>query len=128
MKRVLLLLVSIIFAVNVFAEEVSPIRNVEVLRKVWCIDIEGTNYYNCIVTVKANEPDYVFTQPSVKVTVKNSEGNKIFKKKFKNSNLYIFSNGQIQIGRPNFDKVVIFKEHGDSYRGKIREKEGVYEE
>lgn len=67
---------------------------------------------------------------NVKVTIIQFYGNgkTVYKKKFKNSYLYIFRNGQIQVGRPNFDKLAISpsKEHDGTYVGVIKEKEEVY--
>ena len=41
--------------------------------------------------------------------------------------MYVFSNGQIQVGKPNFDQLIIFKSSTDNrYIGVIREKEGIY--
>ena len=46
----------------------------------------------------------------------------------KNVYLYVFSDGQIQVGRPKFSELVIYSDkRANKYeKGIIREKEGVY--
>ena len=54
-------------------------------------------------------------------------GKSIYKKTLKNVFLYVFSNGQIQVGKKNFDQIVVQKSKStDENIGIIREKEGVY--
>jgi len=51
----------------------------------------------------------------------------VYKKTLKNVFLYVFSNGQIQVGKKNFDQIVVQKSKStDENIGIIREKEGVY--
>ena len=51
----------------------------------------------------------------------------LYTKDFKNVFLYVFSNGQIQVGKKNFDQIVVSKSKTtDENIGIIREKEGVY--
>lgn len=53
--------------------------------------------------------------------------NLYIKKTLKNVFLYLFSNGQIQVGRKNFDQIVVSQSKAtDETIGIIREKEGVY--
>ena len=63
---------------------------------------------------------------NTKITVRDQKGKKVWKKTLKNSFLYVFSNGQIQIGRNKFDQVLIQPSYGSTYTGKIRVKEGIY--
>ena len=45
----------------------------------------------------------------------------------KNVFLYVFSNGQVQVGKSNFDQILIQKSsYSDDFIGKIREKEGIF--
>jgi len=54
-------------------------------------------------------------------------GFEVYKKTLKNVFLYVFSNGQIQVGKKNFDQIVVSKSKStDENIGIIREKEGVY--
>ena len=46
-------------------------------------------------------------------------------KTFKNCYLYIFSNGQVQVGQPKFNQIVISRA-GERWFGEIKEKEGVW--
>ena len=104
-------------------ETTKPLIGIEIERKVALLDIEGEIYYDVIMTFKSN---YDFF-PTVKVTVTDSEGKKIWKKTLKNVYLYVFSDGQIQVGKQNFVMIVVnkSKERGEII-GQIKEKEGVY--
>ena len=137
MKKYVLLLLAIIQSFFVFAqsepETAKPSRGTEIQRRCAIIDIEGEKYENALVELKSNDPDYVFTDKShVNVTVSiilpSGEKKVVYKKKFKDSNLYIFRSGQIQVGQPNFDKIVITPSSTKKniYYGTINEKEGVY--
>lgn len=115
-------------------ERVSPTYGEEIQRRVSVLRIVEDGHDNiwrdALVVLKSNTPDYFFTDKGnvkVQVTVPMPEGEKVvFKKKFKDSYLYIFRSGQIQVGKPNFDKLVITpKKDGLTY-GEINEKEGVY--
>lgn len=132
MKKILFLLFFSLIAAISFAddtESTTPSYNTEIQRSVSIMDIEGTLYHDVVVTMKSNEPDYVFvTKGKVSVHITSDAGQTIYKKKFKDAYLYIFRNGQIQIGKKNFDKLVIYKSSTYPYKfsGIIREKEGVY--
>ena len=76
--------------------------------------------------MKSTSPDYFITDKyKVKVTVQDKNGKKIYKKTFKNCYLYIFSNGQVQVGQPKFNQIVISRA-GERWFGEIKEKEGVW--
>ena len=109
-------------------ESVKPTDNVEIIRKVYALDIEGKIYKNVTVKIKSLSPEvWVSDHYRVKVLVTDSIGKKIYKKTFKDSYLYIFSKGQIQVGKPHFNMIVIDKPLlGESFMGIIREKEGVF--
>lgn len=135
MKKILTLLVLLLslhtplLAQNDQSEKSAPLDDAEVVRRVLSLDIEGEVHSDVTVFIKSIRPDHFFTDKyKVKVQVTDSDGRKIWNKTFKNANLYVFSSGQVQVGRPNFDQLVIH--HGKSaekYRyGIIREKEGVY--
>ncbi len=97
------------------------------MRKVAILDIEGNIYANVTVTFKSTAPDIISNKYKVKVKVVNENGKSIYKKTLKNAFLYVFSNGQVQVGRPNFDQIVITKSELTSDNiGIIRVKEGVY--
>ena len=133
MKRILLFLMMLTinivsFAQNSEPEKASPMTDTEIVRKCAILDVEGKYYDNVTVTIKSNQPDFFFTDKyKVKVTVTDASGSKVWNKTFKNAFLYVFPNGQIQVGKPNFDKLVITKSSptGD-WIGVVREKEGVY--
>lgn len=116
------------FAQNDETEKASPMTETEIVRKCAILDVEGKQYENVTVTIKSKSPDYFLTDKfKVKVTVTDESGVKVWNKTFKNVFLYVFSNGQIQVGKQNFDKLVIAKSSstGD-WIGMVREKEGVY--
>jgi hypothetical protein len=133
MKRILLFLMMLTinivsFAQNSEPEKAKPMTDTEIVRKCAILDVEGKYYDNVTVTIKSNQPDFFFTDKyKVKVTVTDASGSKVWNKTFKNAFLYVFPNGQIQVGKPNFDKLVITKSSptGD-WIGMVREKEGVY--
>lgn len=133
MKRILLFLMMLTinivgFAQNDETEKASPMTETEIVRKCAILDVEGKQYENVTVTIKSKSPDYFLTDKfKVKVTVTDESGVKVWNKTFKNAFLYVFSNGQIQVGKQNFDKLVIAKSSstGD-WIGMVREKEGVY--
>lgn len=133
MKKLVLFLVMLTistvgFAQNSEEETTKPIIDTEIVRKVTVLDIEGKCYENVIVTFKSNKPDFVWTDKyKVKVTVTDSSGKKLWNKTFKNSFLYVFSSGQIQVGKPNFDQIVICKSSASgNWIGQVREKEGIF--
>lgn len=130
MKKVLLLLLALIsWGMTMFAQETAkPMTDTEVVRRVAILDIEGKQYENVVVTMKSTTPDYFITDKyKVKVKVEDSNGKKIWSKTFKNAFLYVFSNGQVQIGKKNFDQMVIQKvSTNDAWIGLVREKEGIY--
>lgn len=133
MKRILLFLMMLTINIVGFAqsdetEKASPMTDTEIVRKCAILDVEGKLYENVTVTIKSNQPDFYFTDKyKVKVTVTDASGSKVWNKTFKNAFLYVFPNGQIQVGKPNFDKLVITKSSSTGeWIGMVREKEGVY--
>jgi hypothetical protein len=113
---------------GLFAQETAkPMTDTEIERNVSIMDIEGKEYENVKVTLKSISPDYFISDIyKVKVTIVDMNGNVVWKKTLKNDYLYVFSSGQIQVGKPNFDKILIQKNSSGTYSGKIREKEGIY--
>ena len=130
MKKILLLVTMLLtFTSNVFAQEkAKPLIDQEVMRRVALIDVEGTTYENVVVSMKSASPDGIITDKyKVKVVITDSQGKKIWKKTLKNVCLYVFSNGQVLVGKSGFVQIVIDKSsYTDDFIGKIREKEGVY--
>lgn len=109
-------------------ETARPLTDTEVVRRVALLDVEGKYYYDVVMTFMSTTPDYFITDKyKVKVSVKNNEGKTVWKKTLKNVFLYVFSTGQVQVGKQNFDMIVVqkSKETGD-FIGIVREKEGVY--
>lgn len=136
-KYVLLLLAIVTILFFAFAqsepETAEPSYGVEIQRRCAILDIEGKEYENALVELKSNDPDYNFTDKShvnvkATITLPTGEQKVVYKKKIKDSYLFIFRNGQIQVGRPNFDKIVITPSSTKEgiYYGTINEKEGVY--
>lgn len=130
-KIVLMMLFLISCSANIIAQEpetARPLTDTEVVRRVALLDLEGKYYYDVVMTFKSTTPDYFITDKyKVKVTVKDSDGKNVWKKTLKNAFLYVFSNGQIQVGKSNFNQILVQKgkETGDFF-GVVREKEGVY--
>ena len=130
MKKILLLVAMLLtFTSNVFAQEkAKPLIDQEVMRKVALIDIEGATYENVIVSMKsASLDDFITGKNKVEVVITDSKGKKIWKKTLKNVFLYVFSEGQVQVGNGGFHQIVIDKSsYTGDFIGKIREKEGIY--
>lgn len=127
MKKVLLFLFCFIScSIDMISQELErakPMFNAEIVRHLAILDIEGETYFDVEVTIKSNSA----LKPKVKIFIKEKGGELIWKKTLKHSYLYVFSSGQVQVGRPNFDQILIHKsKNGISFVGKIREKEGVY--
>lgn len=131
-RKLLLLLtmflhVSLSFAQNE-PETAKPLTDMEVVRNVAYLDIEGKIYEDVTMTFKSITPDYFISDRyKVKIKVVDKEGKSVYKKTLKNVFLYVFSSGQIQVGKRNFNQIVVKKSSltGDNI-GVIREKEGVY--
>lgn len=107
-------------------ESVKPTMNLEISRKVKYLQIDDIGFrdynelfYDIKLVSKWNE-----LTPIVKVVIKNNEGKTIWKKTFKNTYLYLFSNGQIQVGKPRFDQIIIYNKLNPSCY--INTKEGLY--
>ena len=126
MKKILLLVAMLLtFTSNVFAQEkAKPLIDQEVMRRVALIDVEGTTYENVVVSMKSTSS---VGKDKVKVVITDSKGEKIWKKTLKNVFLYVFSNGQVQVGKRGFVQIVIDKlSQTDDFVGMVREKEGIY--
>lgn len=127
MKKVILFLFCFLScSISMMSQELQrakPMFNAEIVRNLAILDIEGETYFDVEVTIKSNSA----LKPKVKIFIKEKGGELIWKKTLKHSYLYVFSSGQVQVGRPNFDQILIHKsKNGISFVGKIREKEGVY--
>lgn len=135
MKKIVLLFgILLSFSIGIVAQEsvkpesTKPLRDVEVVRKVYLMDIEGKVYENVVVTMRSITPDYFITDKyKVKIMIKDADGKKIWKKTLKNVYLYVFSDGQVEVGKQNFTQIVIQKSSTKNKTyGMIREKEGIY--
>jgi hypothetical protein len=126
--RILLIFLFIHFTTSLFSQETTkPLTDSEIMRNVSRMDIEGKEYENVKVTLKSISPDYVFSDiHKVKITILDMKAKVVWKKTLKNVYLYVFSDGQIQVGKQNFTKILITKNVSGSFNGKIRENEGVY--
>lgn len=130
-KLFLMMLLLVSCTITSFAQEpetARPLTDTEVVRRVALLDLEGKYYFDVVMTFKSTSPDYFITDKyKVKVTVKDSNGKNVWKKTLKNVFLYVFSNGQIQIGKQNFDQIVVQKsKETDDFICVVREKEGVF--
>lgn len=127
MKKLLFIILFLCSAFIIHGQEesVKPTFGVELYREVKLADIEKKFYEN--VTIEINASEFIDWTTGVKVTVKDVQGKKIYKKRFKKSYLYAFSDGTIQIGKGYATtQLVLFKskENNEWFVG-IREK-GIY--
>ena len=134
MKKLLSILVMMLCTLAMSAQEEKheysrPLTDIEVVRRVDRLDIEGIIYRNVEVTLKPITPDYLINDKyKVKVVVRDTQGKKIWKRTLKGVFLYVFSTGQIQVAKQNFIPILIWQpsiELGGT-TGTIREREGVY--
>ncbi len=131
MKRLVILLLSLTIGLYAYSQETSsPSDDTEIERKCTFMDIEGKIYEDVTVKIKSrrwNVHLFYTTKDRVIVRVIDKDGNQIYKHKFVNDYLYIFSSGQLQVGRPKFNRVIIYRDDSQAtYYGIIREKEGVF--
>ncbi len=133
MKKLLSIFVVVLCSLTISAQEeepdtTTPLYDMEVVRKVDCIDIEGTIYRNVEVSLKSKSPDYLISEKSrVKVTVVDKDKKKIWQKTLKGVFLYVFKSGQVEVAYKNFCPIIIWrKSFIGEIKGIIREREGVY--
>ncbi|WP_300905055.1 hypothetical protein [uncultured Alistipes sp.] len=133
--KMVVLLVMMFFASSLACAQnepktAKPLVGVEVVRKVALLDIEGKYYQDVVMSFKPVAPDdFIASKYRVRIKVVDNTGKSIYKKTFRDVFLYVFSDGQVQVGKPNFNQIVIFKskltDTNDNI-GVIREKEGIY--
>lgn len=113
---------------SAFGETVKPLYDTKVYRKLNFIYIEDKSYDNVSVTMKCISPDYlIHDNARVKILITDENGQMIWKKTLYNTYLYVFSDGQIQIGKPNFTQMIIRPTtYGTRYYGEIKLEEGIY--
>ncbi|MDO4159558.1 MAG: hypothetical protein Q4D41_03780 [Prevotellaceae bacterium] len=116
------------FAQDTEIEKTSPLTDMEIVRQVKAFNIEGRSYFDVMISLKSLSPSYWGSDKyRVKVNIVDKYGNSIYKKTFKNSFLYLFSDGQIQVGKKNFTQILILRNDSlDESIGVIREKEGIF--
>ena len=130
MKTRLFVLLTIVFfaSLSLFAEEketAKPTYGVKVERIVSVAYIEDKVYENVTVELDAASID-TFINEGVKITAKDSNGKKIYKKRFSKSFLYGFSDNTLQVGKGNvLTQVIIFKSSSGEWIMKLKEK-GLY--
>ena len=123
----MLLILPMIVQAQESSEKISPSLDLEIVRRCSALLIEGKTYFKVEVTLKSMSPDHFISDKyRVKVTVRDINGKKIYKKNFKNSYLYIFNDGHITVGRPKFTQVIIGKDpDAGIWYGEITQKEGI---
>lgn len=131
MKRILtFILISLLGAFTAHAqgtvETIKPeTTENDIVREIDSMDIEGEFYCNVTVHIKST-PQSQYVTPSVKVKiVETATGKTVFSKTLKGSYLFLFSDGQIQIGKRSLRQIAISKP-GKGSAGIIRIKEGIW--
>ena len=133
MKKIiclLMLMLSFMFTQTMNAQDNQsgvlqslPSVGTKIERNLVWIDIEGT-YYNNAHLLLQSYYDYRYRKFVVRVNVTQNH-KRIYSKRFNDSYMYLFSNGTIQVGRPNFYQLVVIHDKL-GYCGKIRQFEGVH--
>lgn len=108
------------------SERIPPHYNTKIEHNLTSLDIEGTVIHDVRMVFESSGPEVGRFVPFVNVRVYNSKNKCIYRRRFENCYLYIFSNGGIQVGLPRYNKVVIFPNEVSDFYGYIREREGVY--
>lgn len=122
----LFFLCTLVISLNA-QETAKPLTDTEVVRKVSFIDVDGKFFFNVVVTMICNSPDLFSDKYRVKVKISEESGKTVWKKTFKNVFLFVYSNGQVQVGKNNFNQLIISRyETSNDFWGEIREKEGIY--
>ena len=113
-------------AISFAQESVKPSHGVEMERPVAVALINGKLYYDVTVELSSADSVNMFVD-GVKVTVKDENGKKIYKKRFSKSYLYAFSDGMIAIGRGNAVTNMLLQKDSDTRKWymELREK-GLY--
>lgn len=131
MKRILtLVLISLLSVSMAFAQCTVEIIKPEttendIVRNIDTIDIDGDFYCNVTVHIKSM-PQSKYVKPYVKVKiVETGTGKTILSKTLNGSFLFLFSDGQIQVGKHNLRQIAISKP-GKGSAGIIRIKEGIW--
>lgn len=111
MKRLFFLILLFATTVLSFAQEtVKPSYGVTTERLVVVAQINETFYKNVVVELKAAGITDLFAD-GVKITVKDENGKKIYKKRFSKSYLYAFSDGTIEVGKGNaLTNMILYKD------------------
>ena len=112
---------------NKKVEKVPPQYGLEVERDLSFICIEEASYNDVKINIESSLP-VAGPLSNVRIKVYNSKGKKLYKKTLYNSCLYVFKDGQIQVGRPLFNQALIMKsKRTGTWMGEISEKKGFYE-
>ncbi len=110
-------------------ESVKPVRNTVVERKVTSIDIDGVTYSNVTVSVQAINHRH-YNHHKVKIAIKDVMGKKLWGKTLKDVYLYVFTDGQVQVGQGTFIQLLIEKMAKPTPKGEFtatfREKQGIF--
>ena len=101
MKRLVIILLSLTIGLYAYSQETSsPSDDTEIERKCTFMDSQGKIYEDVTVKIKSrrwNVHLFYTTKDRVIVRVIDKDGNQIYKHKFVNDYLYIFSSGQLQV-------------------------------
>ena len=118
MKRLFISIILLLTSIYSFAQEdskevesVRPTTNSKIYRQVSFAEINNKNYVEDIgVSIQSKYDFWYGTTPIVKIKAKSLEtGRVIYRKKLYDTYLYIFRKGQIQVGKPNLEKLIIFQ-------------------
>lgn len=121
MRQILLsFLLVFMLAVPAMAETATPTYSAHVNRHLTVIKIEDKLHHQVDVDIIAYSG---LIRTGVKVVVTDSEGNRIFAKRLRRLQLYVFEGGQLQVGRGNeYSMILIDLITPNNWVGAIRKK------
>ena len=122
MKKFIIFLFVALCSMNVLAETVEPSKDALVEKTLKTLDINGVTYNDVVVNMQSMSPGFWgSTKFTVKVTVLNNAGKKIYKKKMKNVYLYQFSDGQVKVANGDYQPLYIQVSPNGELTGTLQE-------
>ena len=122
MKKIFIFMCMMLAFTSVMAETVEPSKDALVEKTLKSLDINDVTYNDVVVNMQSVSPGFWgSTKYSVKITVLNNAGKKIWKKKLKNVFLYQFSDGQVKVANGDYQPLWIQVSPNGELTGTLKE-------